>query len=79
MSKTITAIYEHGLLRPTEPLDLEEGTEVAVEVPDRAALSPPVRPADVLSEIAALPAECPGDPQTARRHDEYLYRAKSAS
>ena len=28
---TVHAIYEHGVFRPTEPVDLEEATEVAFE------------------------------------------------
>lgn len=32
MAETITAIYEHGVLRPTTPLDLPEHAEVQVTV-----------------------------------------------
>ena len=32
MPKTIRAIFEHGLFRPTEPVDLPDPCEVEVEV-----------------------------------------------
>lgn len=32
--KTIAAIYENGVFRPTEPVDLPEGAEVMVEPKD---------------------------------------------
>src|SRR5689334_10941847 len=32
MTKTITAIYEHGVLRPLTPLDLPEHTTVQISV-----------------------------------------------
>ena len=32
MSKTVPAIYERGLLRPLEPLDLEEHQRVTVTI-----------------------------------------------
>ena len=47
MSKTIRAIYEHGVFRPTEPVSLPDPCEVEVEVrpithgPDGIPPSPP--------------------------------------
>ncbi|MCX7926168.1 MAG: antitoxin family protein [Fimbriimonadales bacterium] len=32
MSLTIHAIYEHGVLRPLETVDLQEGAEVEIEI-----------------------------------------------
>ncbi len=32
MPKTIRAVFEHGLFRPTEPVDLPDPCEVEVEV-----------------------------------------------
>ena len=42
MSKVIRARYEKGVLKPLEPLDLEEGEEVTLEVretPGRSGVS----------------------------------------
>ncbi len=47
MPKTIRAVFEHGLFRPTEPVDLPDPCEVEVEVrtvahgPDGVLPSPP--------------------------------------
>lgn len=32
MTRTIHAIYEHGVLRPLETIDLQEGVEVEIEI-----------------------------------------------
>lgn len=32
MTRTIHAIYEHGVLRPLESVDLQEGAEVEIEI-----------------------------------------------
>ena len=34
MSKQIEAIYEHGVLRPLEPLDLDESQRVTITIAD---------------------------------------------
>ncbi|MCS7300208.1 MAG: antitoxin family protein [Fimbriimonadales bacterium] len=32
MAQTIHAIYEHGVLRPLETVELQEGAEVVIEI-----------------------------------------------
>lgn len=39
MTRTIHAVYERGVLRPLEEIDLQEGAEVEIEI--RAIGSPP--------------------------------------
>jgi len=39
MTTTIEAVYESGFLRPLEPLDLAEGTRVAVTLTENAPQS----------------------------------------
>jgi predicted DNA-binding antitoxin AbrB/MazE fold protein len=80
MSERITAIVENGLLRPTTPLGLPDGTRLEVTIASTEVQpSPPKRkksPAEIMAEIAALPIECPDpDPNTSRDHDYYLYGA----
>ena len=70
METTIAAIYEKGLLRPLEPLDLNEGTRVNIVVVDSAAAA-----FAQLAAIAALPLEIERDEAAARDHDRYLYSA----
>ncbi|BAF34840.1 hypothetical protein APE_2617c [Aeropyrum pernix K1] len=36
MSKVIRAKYEKGMLKPLEPLDLEEGEELILEIKERS-------------------------------------------
>lgn len=55
MTKTIHAIYEHGILRPLEPIEgIGENTEVEVTIAvKQKELSPILRFAGVLSEDEA--------------------------
>lgn len=55
MTKTIHAIYEHGILRPLEPIEgIGENTEVEVSVSvKKYAVSPILRFAGILSEEEA--------------------------
>nr|WP_290228009.1 antitoxin family protein [Trichocoleus desertorum] len=55
--KTITAIYENGVLRLTQPIDLPEGTEVQVIIKTNDANAPKGNAASILAAIAALPDE----------------------
>lgn len=74
MATAIEAVYEHGVLRPKEPLALEEGAEVEVIVISRET------GAQVASEtpddLSALLEKCAVDtgiPDLAQQHDHYLY------
>ncbi|MDN3514328.1 MAG: antitoxin family protein [Candidatus Brocadia sp.] len=55
MTKTIHAIYQHGILRPLEPIDeIMENTEVEVTISvKKNVLSPILRFAGILSEEEA--------------------------
>jgi predicted DNA-binding antitoxin AbrB/MazE fold protein len=72
MPKTIHAIYENGVFRPTEPVDLPEST--AVEFEPRVALAPdpsPISPG--LAKVYAILGERyeSRHPDTAERHNEH--------
>lgn len=64
------AIYENGVFRPTEPVELPEGCEVRIEamVQDK-----PEVPSEHLRRIYALLSESfdTGDRNLAERHDEH--------
>jgi hypothetical protein len=77
--KMIHAVYENGVFRPTEPVDLPEGSEVTVapcpgperqpqpEDPEFAHLEPGMR-----SVYALLSRRHPGgEADAAARHDEH--------
>ena len=84
MSHTIPAIYDAGVFRPLEPVDLAEGTQVQVQVPTAeplVELSPEelahqqAAIAEFLAEMEAIPDEGPDDGFSGRDHDKVLYGA----
>lgn len=73
MTFTLQAIYEQGMLRLMQPVDLPEGTSVKVIITANDLTQEEKNPADILAQIAALPLE--GDPENfcGRDHDRILY------
>lgn len=73
MTTTFEAVYEKGVLRPLQPVQLAEGSQVEVTVrPTRT----PVDPQDAARRLASIAAKSPrGDEaETASRdHDQFLY------
>ena len=57
MNRTIRAVYESGVFRPLETVELDNGEEVEVILLDRAEPNSPQRSRDILAEIASLPME----------------------
>lgn len=72
MSDSIQAIYEHGVLRPLEPLALAEGEQIEIVLLKRKHH----KAAQILSEIAALPLEGEQDNFSGQDHDRILYPMK---
>lgn len=83
MSRSIPAIFDAGVFRPLEPVELAEGTPVVVQVSTvaREELSPEniarqqTAVAEFLAEMKALPDEGPDDGFSGRDHDKVLYGA----
>ena len=73
MTFTRPALYEQGMLRLMQPVDLPEGTSVKVIITVNDSTQEPENSADILAQIAALPLE--GDPEnfSGRDHDRILY------
>ena len=73
MTKEIEAVYEHGIIRPLQPLELPEGSRLDVIVITHEETRTNGNAAKTLAEIAALPLE--GDTETfaGRDHDSILY------
>ena len=69
--KTVHAIYEHGVFRPTEPVDFPEGSRVVVEEEPPAEL-PPIDD-EGLDEIYAILSRrySDGELDDAARHNEH--------
>jgi len=78
MTKQVEAVYEGGRLRPLEPLELPEGARLRVIVVTRDDDDEGERrtPAEILSEIAALPREGEADEFSGADHDSILYPRK---
>lgn len=76
MTKLIEAIYEQGVLRPLEPLQIPEGARLDIILITREKMSAEQRPADILAEIAALPEEGATDQFSGRDHHSILYPEK---
>jgi predicted DNA-binding antitoxin AbrB/MazE fold protein len=76
MTKQVEAVYEQGRLRPLEPLELPEGARLRVILLTSDAADEPMTPANVLSEIAALPLEGTAEPFSGSEHDSVLYTRK---
>jgi predicted DNA-binding antitoxin AbrB/MazE fold protein len=72
MTKTIHAIYENGVLRPIEPLDLPDRTEVEIQlrVEDRTETAPM---SEGLAEVYTILGRrhSSGEHDVAARHDEH--------
>jgi predicted DNA-binding antitoxin AbrB/MazE fold protein len=73
MTITLQAIYEQGVLRLMQPINLPEGTPVEVIVTSRDFNQEEKTPADILAEIAALPLEGTQENFSGHDHDKILY------
>ena len=86
MNRTVTAIFDAGVFRPLQPVDLAPGTQVEVQVPikgDQAATDElsaeelaRQRQAieEMIARIESLPPEGPDDGFSGQDHDKILYR-----
>ena len=76
MTKEIEAIYEHGMIRPLQPLELPEGARLDLIVITHEQPETNGKAAKILAEIAALPLEGSSDTFAGREHDSILYPKK---
>ena len=80
MDHVITAIYENGVLRPLDPLDLPERTEVQVSIKplavsaDADAHRRRVREVLVAAGLVLPQTEAPDQPLTEQERDELARR-----
>jgi predicted DNA-binding antitoxin AbrB/MazE fold protein len=76
MTKEIEAVYEQGLIRPLQPLELPEGARLDVIVITHEPPRANGNTAEMLAEIAALPLEGSSDAFAGHEHDSILYPPK---
>ena len=76
MTKEIEAVYEQGMIRPLQPLELPEGARLDLIVITHEQPETNGKAATILAEIAALPLEGSSDTFAGREHDSILYPKK---
>ena len=69
MTKEIEAVYEQGMIRPLQPLELPEGARLDLIVITHEQPKTRGNTAEMLAEIAALPLEGSTDTFGGRDHD----------
>lgn len=72
MSHTIPAIFENGVFRPLEKVELTNGEAVEVILLDKADTDPR-RSREILTELAKLPIEGNTNGFSGQDHDQILY------
>jgi len=73
MTKKIEGVYEHGMIRPLQPLDLPNGTRLNLIVITYQQIKINRKASEILAEIAVLPLENPTNAFAGREHDSILY------
>jgi Protein of unknown function DUF104 len=76
-------LYEQGVLRLSRPIDLADGTRVdVIVIASHPSLTPVMpdepgpskrTPAEIMSDIAAMPMESSPDGFSGEHHDQALY------
>jgi predicted DNA-binding antitoxin AbrB/MazE fold protein len=80
MNQTIPAIFDSGVFRPLQPVNLADGTQVQVQVQepeqvrtDKADEATRNSWNDYLDRMESLPGRSPQDGLTNRDHDRVIY------
>jgi predicted DNA-binding antitoxin AbrB/MazE fold protein len=71
---SVKAIYENGVFRPKEPVDLEEKTEVEVLIPAPASAADDPTGWKAMREFIGLAGENAGSGRASEEHDRIIYR-----
>jgi len=73
----IHALYENGVFRPTEPVELPENCTVELVIRQENVAASQATAGAPLARLAAIAAEHPENPELpsdlAAQHDHYLY------
>ena len=73
----VHAIYENGVFRPTEPVELPESCQVELLIHQRSSADSRASTTAPLAGLAAIAAAQPENPDLpvdlAAQHDHYLY------
>ena len=74
----VHAIYEKGVFRPTEALQIQDGAEVELTVQETTLPTSAGSVLDALEEISKLPVEGPEDGFSGADHDRILYTSRKS-
>ncbi len=72
--KTVQAIYQNGVFRPSDPVDLPENSQVQLTIESKPSSA---EGQNTLAELADIALQFPDNPDLptdlAAQHDHYLY------
>lgn len=71
MTTAVKAIYEDGVFKPQEPVDLKEKTEVQVLIPEPAPTAEDAESWKAIDDMIGSMRSGRGD--VSENHDQYLY------
>jgi predicted DNA-binding antitoxin AbrB/MazE fold protein len=71
MTTAVKAVYQNGVFKPKEPLDLKDQTEVEVLIPSRSAPDDDPTGWKAAERLIGFIQDAPAD--MAEHHDHYLY------
>lgn len=71
MTTTIKAVYQNGVFKPKEPLDLKDQTEVEVLIPSHSLPDDDPTGWKAAERLIGFIENAPSD--MAEHHDQYLY------
>ena len=74
MTTAVKAIYEDGVFKPKEPVQLEERTEVEVLIPTAAPAEDDPTGWKAMREFIGLAGETTGSGNASEDHDAIIYR-----
>ena len=74
MATAVKAIYEDGVFKPKEPVQLEERTEVEVLIPTAASTEGDHTGWKAMREFIGLAGEDAGGGTASEEHDKIIYR-----
>ena len=74
MTTAVKAVYEDGVFKPKEPVQLEERTEVEVLIPTRAPAEHDSTGWKAMGEFIGLAGENAGSGKASEDHDAIIYR-----
>jgi predicted DNA-binding antitoxin AbrB/MazE fold protein len=74
MTTAVKAIYEDGVFKPKEPVELQEKTEVEVLIPTPASAQDDPTGWKAMREFIGLAGESAGGDRASEEHDKIVYR-----